>query len=103
MKTALVHISKSAGLELAEAHGNLGKYSYYHNEFKLTIAYFKAVVCFGSTFEAHFYLAKIHTLNTHAANEDFAAGSCASAVSFFKLVAERGVWDDDLLTDAEVA
>lgn len=35
------------------------------------------------------------------ANKDFAAGFCASAVSFFKLVAERGVWDDDLLTDAE--
>ncbi|KAG1721409.1 hypothetical protein EDB19DRAFT_1898333 [Suillus lakei] len=74
MKTALAHISKAAGLELAEAH-----------------------------FEAHFYLAKIHILNMRAAHEDFAAGFCASAVSFFKLVAERGVWDDDLLTDAEAA
>ncbi|KAG1717786.1 hypothetical protein EDB19DRAFT_1996365 [Suillus lakei] len=42
--TALVHISKAAGLELAEAHGNLGKYNYYRSEFKLTIAYFEAVV-----------------------------------------------------------
>ena len=25
------------------------------------------------------------------------------AVSFYKLVAERGVWDDDLLRDAEIA
>ena len=25
------------------------------------------------------------------------------AVSFYKLVAERGVWDDDLLRDAEAA
>ncbi|KAG1727314.1 hypothetical protein EDB19DRAFT_1943246 [Suillus lakei] len=46
MKTALVHISKAAGLELAEAHGNLGKYNYYRGELKLAIAYFEAVVYF---------------------------------------------------------
>lgn len=103
MKTALVHITKAAGQELAEAHVNLGKYNYYRGEFKLAITYFEAAVRFGSTFEAHFYLAKIHTLNMRIANEDFAAGFCASAVSFFKLVAERGVWDDDLLADAEAA
>jgi SEL1 protein len=37
------------------------------------------------------------------ANEGSKAGFCATAVSFFKLVAERGVWDDDLLADAEAA
>ena len=31
------------------------------------------------------------------------SSSCAMAVSFYKLVSERGVWDDDLLRDAEVA
>ncbi|KAG2069617.1 HCP-like protein [Suillus decipiens] len=103
VKTALVHISKAAGQELAEAHVNLGKYNYYRGEFKLAVAYFEAAVRFGSIFEAHFYLAKIHTLNMRIANEDFAGGFCASAVSFFKLVAERGVWDDDLLADAEAA
>ncbi|KAG2159106.1 uncharacterized protein EDB93DRAFT_444749 [Suillus bovinus] len=102
MKVALVHFTRAAGQELAEAHVNLGKYNYYRGEFKLAITYFEAAVRFGSTFEAHFYLAKIHTLNMRIANEGF-AGFCASAVSFFKLVAERGVWDDDLLTDAEAA
>jgi len=42
-------------------------------------------------------------MNMRAANQGFAAGFCASAVSFFKLVAERGAWDDDLLADAEAA
>jgi hypothetical protein len=32
-----------------------------------------------------------------------ANGLCAMAVTFFKLVAERGVWDEDLLHDAEMA
>lgn len=32
-----------------------------------------------------------------------ANGFCAMAVSFYKLVAERGVWYDDLLHDTEVA
>jgi len=30
-------------------------------------------------------------------------GFCAMSVSFYKLVAERGVWDDDLLREAEIA
>lgn len=33
--------------------------------------------------------------------QDYAAGSCASAVSFYKLVAERGVWDGDIVNEAE--
>ena len=35
--------------------------------------------------------------------QHFSASSCAMAVSFHKIVAERGVWDDDLLRDAEIA
>jgi SEL1 protein len=38
-----------------------------------------------------------------AQNPALAAGSCPMAVSFHKLVAERGVWGDDLLRDADVA
>ncbi|OAX43674.1 HCP-like protein [Rhizopogon vinicolor AM-OR11-026] len=103
MKKAVEHFNRAAGQELADAHVNLGKFNYYRGEFKLAIVYLETAVRFGATFEAHFYLAKIHAMNMHDANEDFAAGFCASAVSFFKLVAERGVWDDDLLTDAEAA
>lgn len=32
-----------------------------------------------------------------------AGSSCAIAVSFYKVVSERGVWGDDLLNDAELA
>lgn len=44
-------------------------------------------------------------MNMHTAGlpQGFAAGSCANAVSFYKLVAERGVWDEDLVDDAEFA
>jgi SEL1 protein len=103
MKKAIGHFTKAVGLELAEAHVNLGKHNYYRGEFNLATTYFEAAARLGSTFEAHFYLAKIHTLNMRVANEASAPGFCASAVSFFKLVAERGVWDDDLLADAEAA
>ena len=32
---------------------------------------------------------------------ELAGSSCAIAVSFYKLVAERGTWDEDLLRDAD--
>ena len=35
------------------------------------------------------------------ANSAVRAGACGSAVSFYKLVAERGFWEDDHVTDAE--
>ena len=74
-------------------------------EIKLAGTYFETAIRYGSPFEAHFYLAKIHTMNMHTAGlpQGFAAGSCANAVSFYKLVAERGVWDEDLVDDAEFA
>ena len=74
-------------------------------EIKLAGTYFETAIRHGSPFEAHFYLAKIHTMNMRATGlpQGYAAGSCANAVSFYKLVAERGVWDDDLVNDAEFA
>ena len=55
----------------------------------------------GSPFEAYYYLAVIQS--HQAQNPGLTAGSCAMAVSFHKLVAERGVWGDDLLREADVA
>lgn len=102
-RKALEHFAIAAGQELAEAHVNLGKHHYARGDLKLAATYFETASRFGSTFEAHFYLAKIHTMNMRASEftQDYAAGSCASAVSFYKLVAERGVWDDDLINEAE--
>ncbi|KAF8550928.1 HCP-like protein [Imleria badia] len=102
---ALGYFSHAAGNELAEALVNIGKIHYGRGEIKLAGTYFEAAIRYGSPFEAHFFLAKIHTLNMHTAGlpQGFAAGSCANAVSFYKLVAERGLWDEDLVDDAEFA
>ncbi|KAF9228392.1 HCP-like protein [Gyrodon lividus] len=102
---ALVYFSHAAVQELAEAHVNIGKYHYGRGDMKTAATYFEVAVRSGSPFEAHFYLAKIHTMNMRAAGlpQDYAAGSCASAVSFYKLVAERGVWDDGFVDEAEFA
>ncbi|KAH7915088.1 hypothetical protein BJ138DRAFT_1078221 [Hygrophoropsis aurantiaca] len=104
---ALAHFHHAAGQELAEAQVNMGKYHYERGELQLAATYFETAVRYGSTFEAHFYLAKIHSTSMQQQQDagipdEYAAGSCASALSFYKLVAERGVWGDDLLRDAEV-
>jgi SEL1 protein len=70
-------------------------------DIRLANTYFETAVRQGSPFEAYYYLAVIQS--QQAQNPVLAAGSCAMAVSFHKLVAERGVWGDDLLRDADVA
>ena len=74
-------------------------------ELKLAATYFETAIRHGSPFEAHFYLALIHSAqftNSNVAPE-VSSGSCSTAVSFHKIVVERGVWDDDLLLEAEKA
>ncbi|KAN0081237.1 hypothetical protein V8E55_008861 [Tylopilus felleus] len=99
------YFSHAAGQELAEALVNIGKHHYGRGEIKLAGTYFEAAIRYGSPFEAHFYLAKINTMNmrTVGVPQGYAAGSCANAVSFYKLVAERGLWDEDLVDEAEFA
>jgi SEL1 protein len=74
-------------------------------EMALATTYFETAVRNGSPFEAYYYLAEIHSAS--ASNSGMpahvASSSCAMAVSFYKLVAERGVWEEDLLRDAEIA
>lgn len=70
-------------------------------DIRLATTYFETAIRQGSPFEAYYYLAIIQS--QQVANPLVAAGSCAVAVSFHKLVAERGVWRDDLLRDADVA
>ena len=74
-------------------------------ELALATTYFETAVRNGSPFEAYYYLGEMHSAqasNIHVPSH-IASSSCAMAVSFYKLVAERGVWDDDLLRDAEIA
>lgn len=57
----------------------------------------------GSPFEAYYYLATIQAAHARAnvVSPHLAGGSCSVAVSFYKVLTERGVWDEDLLGDAE--
>ena len=58
----------------------------------------------GSPFEAYYYIASLHASRAQdpASTPAMIAGSCPFAVSFYKLVAERGCWKEDLLAEAEV-
>ncbi|KAJ2925130.1 hypothetical protein H1R20_g11954, partial [Candolleomyces eurysporus] len=105
LKQALKYFDAAAAQDLAEAQVNLGKHYYYRGDIPLATTYFEYAVRNGSPFEAYYYLAEIHASQAQnpAHPPHVVAGSCSMAVSFYKLVAERGVWDDDLLRDAEIA
>ncbi|CAL1711319.1 unnamed protein product [Somion occarium] len=103
IKKALTHFGAAATQELAEAHVHLGKYHWSVGEVKLATVYFEQAVRLGSPFEPYYYLAELQARQTKnpLIPRNIAGSSCAIAVSFYKLVAERGSWDEDLLRDAE--
>lgn len=74
-------------------------------ELNIATTYFESAVRSGSPFEAYYYLAEMHSASATnpAMPSHLKSSSCSMAVSFYKLVSERGVWDDDLLRDAETA
>lgn len=74
-------------------------------ELGLASTFFEAAVRNGSPFEAYYYLGEISAAQALAPGllPHIASSSCAMAVSFYKIVSERGVWGDDLLRDAEIA
>ena len=74
-------------------------------ELSLATTYFETAVRNGSPFEAYYYLGEIHSAQASnpAMPPHVVSSACSMAVSFYKIVAERGVWDDDLLRDAEIA
>ncbi|KAK0460933.1 uncharacterized protein EV420DRAFT_1619466 [Desarmillaria tabescens] len=105
LKKATQFFTGAAGQELAEAQVNMAKYHFDHGELGLATTYFETAVRLGSPFEAFYYLGQIHSAQSRAPGipKNVASSSCAMAVSFHKLVSERGVWDDDLLRHAETA
>jgi SEL1 protein len=105
MKKAVAHFKVAAAQDLAEAEVNLGKYHYGRGELTLATTYFESAIRHGSPFEAYYYLGAIYSAQAQSSNvaEHYSASACAMAVSFYKTVAEKGVWDDDLLRDAEAA
>ncbi|KAK1230477.1 ERAD-associated protein [Marasmius sp. AFHP31] len=99
------YFKAAAGQDLAEAQVNLAKLHFQNGDIGAATRSFELAIGLGANFEAYFYLGQINW--AHATNPsvppNLATGSCAMAVSFYKLVSERGVWDDDLLREAEVA
>ncbi|KAG8849983.1 ERAD-associated protein [Tulasnella sp. 330] len=122
---AVAYFTAAAGQDLAEAQVQLGKYHYGELRDPLmtgrrnvkaehcTVAdmgdlaratvFFESALRHGSPFEAYYYIAEIHSNQAHnqATLDIHRAGSCGIAVSFYKLVAERGSWKDDMMGDAE--
>ncbi|KAG2015685.1 MMS2 [Coprinopsis cinerea AmutBmut pab1-1] len=105
IKRANNYFKVAATQDLPEAQVNLGKYHYNRGEIAIAVAYFENAVRNGAPFEAYYYLAEIQASQATNPNvpKHVSSGSCAMAVSFYKIVAERGVWDDDLLREAEMA
>jgi SEL1 protein len=69
---------------------------------QLAIQFFESAVHHGSPFEAFYYLGIIQY--AIAVSGKAGEGACASAVSFFKTVAERGTWgENNLMRRAENA
>ena len=121
LKAAVAHFMIAANQELAEAQVNLGKYQYCKSplfafrypirsdiysdrgDLKLATTYFESAIRHGSPFEPYFYLAKIHAAAARnpSSPSHHVQGSCAMAVSFFKLVSERGAWGDDPVREGE--
>ncbi|PFH52111.1 hypothetical protein AMATHDRAFT_74407 [Amanita thiersii Skay4041] len=104
-RQAMAHFDAASGQELAEAQVNMGKHYQSAGDIPLATTYFEAAVRHGSPFEAYYHLGQIHSAQASNARlpSHLTSSSCAMAVSFYKLVTERGVWDDDLLRDAELA
>ncbi|KAI0365575.1 HCP-like protein [Pilatotrama ljubarskyi] len=103
LKKAMHYFAAAATQELAEAQVNIGKYHYERGDIKRATAYFETALRQGSPFEAYYYLADIQARQARASMvpPEIAGSSCAIAVSFYKLVAERGTWDDNLLKEAD--
>ncbi|KAI0294401.1 hypothetical protein BC826DRAFT_1012129 [Russula brevipes] len=102
IKRALSHFAAAAGQDLAEAQINLGKY-YERDDPKLAISYFDAAMRHGSPLEAFYYLAKIQEAKMKSMPAYLKPGACSIATAFFKVVAERGSWDEDLIREGEEA
>ncbi|KAF7298072.1 Ubiquitin-protein ligase [Mycena chlorophos] len=105
IKKAITYFTAAANQELAEAQINLAKYHFVRGELPQAAQLFDTAVIYGSPFEAYYYLGQIHSVqyDTRVVPASMASGSCSMAVSFYKIVAERGVWGEDLLREAEIS
>jgi SEL1 protein len=55
----------------------------------------------GSPFEAYYYLADLHVAQMKNMPAPLKPGACSIAAAFYKVVAERGSWNEDLIREGE--
>ncbi|KAH8087852.1 HCP-like protein [Cristinia sonorae] len=94
----------AASQELADAQVQVGKMHYNSGDTKSATMYFEQGIRQGNPFEGYYYLADLQAriARTRTTPRDIAGSTCAVAVSFYKLIAERGTWGDDLLSHADM-
>ncbi|KAI9441659.1 hypothetical protein H4582DRAFT_2110434 [Lactarius indigo] len=102
-KKSVTNFAVAAGQDLAEAQLNLGKHHYQRGDLKLASSYFEAALRHGSPFEAYYYLADLQVTQMKNMPAALKPGACAIAAAFYKVVAERGSWDEDLIREGEDA
>ncbi|KAH9174932.1 HCP-like protein [Lactarius sanguifluus] len=102
-KKSVTNFAVAAGQDLAEAQLNLGKHHYQRGDLKLASSYFEAALRHGSPFEAYYYLADLQVTQMKNMPTPLRPGACSIAAAFYKVVAERGSWDEDLIREGEDA
>ncbi|KAH8926050.1 HCP-like protein [Atractiella rhizophila] len=94
---ALQHFQTAAQADLADANANLGKFYLGMGDMTTAARYFEQAIKHGDIFQSFYYLAEIYSMNTEQEN------LCPSAVSYYKMVVERGDWDHEVFWEAERA
>lgn len=72
-------------------------------DLKVASSYFEAALRHGSPFEAYYYLADLQVAQMKNMPPALKPGACSIAAAFYKVVAERGSWDEDLIREGEDA
>ncbi|KAI9609333.1 hypothetical protein H4Q26_007283 [Puccinia striiformis f. sp. tritici PST-130] len=99
LEKALEYFQLASDAELADANVNLGKY-YMGVDPLNAVPYFDNAIKNGDTYQSYYYLAEINALNAGQTNKpEF----CPIAVAFYKRVAERGDWFQEVFWKAEKA
>ena len=72
-------------------------------DLKTASSYFEAALRYGSPFEAYYYLADLQVAQMKNMPAALKPGACSIAAAFYKVAAERGSWDEDLIREGEDA
>lgn len=94
---AVDYFQTAANAELADAHVNLAKYYMGVDDYVSAVSFFDSAIKHGDSFQSYFYLAEINSEQIGRVD------LCPIAVAFYKRVAERGDWFQEVYWKAEKA